>query len=81
MCVALVPALALTERPDVTALAITPQPVRYVGAYLPSPPRRNRTADALLEALRGQRAGRDPRDQTRQTARQTTGGTEKSRKR
>ena len=56
--IALVPALALTEHPDVTALALTPQPVRYVGAYLPTGHRRNRTAEALLSILRAETAER-----------------------
>lgn len=50
--VALVPTLALTERHDVTALSLRPQPVRYVGAYLPSRHSRNQTAEALLAMLR-----------------------------
>src|SRR6516225_1033724 len=50
--VALVPSLALTGRPDLRDLPITPQPTRYVAAYLPSRNRRPRpdTAD------RGRRA-------------------------
>jgi DNA-binding transcriptional LysR family regulator len=50
--VALVPSLALTGRPDVRDLQITPQPVRYVGAYLPKRHRPNPAAERLLAALR-----------------------------
>ena len=39
--VALIPSLALTGRPDVRDLQITPQPTRYVGAYLPKRHRPN----------------------------------------
>jgi len=49
--VALVPGLALTGRPDVRDLQITPQPTRYVGAYLPSRYRPNPAAERLLAAL------------------------------
>ena len=50
--VALVPSLALTGRPDVRDLEITPQPTRYVGAYLPKRHRPNPAAERLLAALR-----------------------------
>jgi DNA-binding transcriptional LysR family regulator len=50
--VALVPNLALTGRPDVRDLQITPQPTRYVGAYLPKRHRPNPAAGRLLAALR-----------------------------
>lgn len=60
--VALVPTLALPNRSDVTTMTITPQPVRYVGAYLPTPPRRNQTADTLLDILRDHLAARPSKD-------------------
>jgi len=50
--VALVPSLALTGRPDVRDLQITPQPTRYVGAYLPRRHRPNPAAERLLAVLR-----------------------------
>jgi DNA-binding transcriptional LysR family regulator len=50
--VGLVPGLALTDRPDVRDLQITPQPARYVGAYLPKRHQPNPTAGRLLAALR-----------------------------
>jgi DNA-binding transcriptional LysR family regulator len=50
--VALVPSLALSGRPDVRDLQITPQPTRYVGAYLPKRHRPNPAAERLLAALR-----------------------------
>ena len=50
--VALVPSLALTGRPDVRDLEITPQPTRYVGAYLPRRHQPNPAAERLLAALR-----------------------------
>ena len=50
--VALVPSLALTGRPDVHDLQITPQPTRYIGAYLPKRHRPNPAAERLLAALR-----------------------------
>jgi DNA-binding transcriptional LysR family regulator len=50
--VALVPSLAVTGRPDVRDLQITPQPARYVGAYLPKRHRPNPAAEQLLAALR-----------------------------
>jgi DNA-binding transcriptional LysR family regulator len=49
--VALVPSLALTGRADVRDLQITPQPTRYVGAYLPKRHRPNPAAERLLAAL------------------------------
>jgi len=49
--VALVPSLALTGNPDVRDLQITPQPTRYVGAYLPKRHRPNPAAERLLAAL------------------------------
>jgi DNA-binding transcriptional LysR family regulator len=52
--VALVPSLALTGRPDVRDLPITPQPTRYVGAYLPRRHQANPAAGQLLAALRAQ---------------------------
>jgi DNA-binding transcriptional LysR family regulator len=50
--VALVPSLALTGRLDVRDLQITPEPTRYVGAYLPKRHRPNPAAGRLLAALR-----------------------------
>jgi DNA-binding transcriptional LysR family regulator len=50
--VALVPGLALTGRPDVRDLQITPQPIRYVGGYVPRRHRPNPAAERLLAALR-----------------------------
>ncbi len=50
--VALVPSLALSGRPDVHDLQITPQPTRYVGVYLPKRHRPNPAAGRLLAALR-----------------------------
>jgi DNA-binding transcriptional LysR family regulator len=50
--VALVPGLALTGRPDVRDIPITPQPTRYVGAYLPQRHQPNPAAERLLAALR-----------------------------
>jgi DNA-binding transcriptional LysR family regulator len=49
--VALVSSLALTGRPDVRDLQITPHPTRYVGAYLPKRYRPNPAAERLLAAL------------------------------
>ena len=49
---ALVPSLALTGRPDVRALQLTPQPTRYIGAYLPKRHQPNPAAGRLLAALR-----------------------------
>jgi DNA-binding transcriptional LysR family regulator len=57
--VALVPSLALTGRPDVRDLQITPPPVRYIGAYLPKRHRPNPAAERLLAALRAQAAAVD----------------------
>jgi DNA-binding transcriptional LysR family regulator len=50
--VALVPGLALTGRPDVRGIQITPQPTRYVGAYLPHRHQPIPAAERLLSALR-----------------------------
>jgi DNA-binding transcriptional LysR family regulator len=55
--VGLVPGLALTGRPDVRDLQITPEPARYVGAYLPKRHQPNPTAGRLLAALRAHAAG------------------------
>ena len=49
--IALVPSLALTHSPDVTALVLSPQPTRHVGAYLSGRHRRSNTGEALLNAL------------------------------
>jgi DNA-binding transcriptional LysR family regulator len=49
--VALVPSLALTGHPDVRDLQLTPQPTRYVGAYLPKRHRPHPAAERLLAAL------------------------------
>jgi DNA-binding transcriptional LysR family regulator len=49
--VALVSSLAVTGRPDVRDLQITPHPIRYVGAYLPRRHRPNPAAERLLAAL------------------------------
>jgi DNA-binding transcriptional LysR family regulator len=49
--VALVPGLALTGRPEVRDLQLTPQPTRYVGAYLPHRHQPNPAAKRLLAAL------------------------------
>ena len=51
---ALVSSLAVSGRPDVRDLQVTPQPTRYVGAYLPRRHRPNPAADRLLAALRRQ---------------------------
>jgi DNA-binding transcriptional LysR family regulator len=50
--VALVPSLALTGRPQVRDLQITPQPTRHIGAYLPHRHQPNPAAERLLAALR-----------------------------
>jgi DNA-binding transcriptional LysR family regulator len=50
--VALVPSLALTGSPQVRDLRITPQPTRYIGAYLPKRHQPNPAAERLLAALR-----------------------------
>jgi DNA-binding transcriptional LysR family regulator len=50
--VALVPGLALTGRPHVRDIQLTPQPTRYVGAYLPKRHQPNPAAERLLAALR-----------------------------
>jgi DNA-binding transcriptional LysR family regulator len=61
--VALIPGLALTGHPDVRDLQITPQPTRYVGAYLPKRHQPNPAAERLLAALRT-RAPAQPETQT-----------------
>jgi hypothetical protein len=43
--VALVPSLALTGRPQVRDLQITPQPTRHIGAYLPQRHQRTQPPD------------------------------------
>jgi DNA-binding transcriptional LysR family regulator len=55
--VALVPSLALTGSPRVRALPVTPQPTRYIGAYLPRRHQPNPAAERLLAALRAGRPG------------------------
>jgi DNA-binding transcriptional LysR family regulator len=50
--IALVPSLALTGSPQARALPITPQPIRYIGAYLPRRHQSNPAAERLLAALR-----------------------------
>jgi DNA-binding transcriptional LysR family regulator len=50
--VALVPSLALTGSPLVRDLQITPQPTRYIGAWLPRRHRPHPAAERLLAALR-----------------------------
>ena len=50
--VALVPSLALTGSPQVRDLQITPQPTRYIGAWLPKRHQPNPAAERLLAALR-----------------------------
>jgi DNA-binding transcriptional LysR family regulator len=50
--VALVPSLALTGSPQVRDLQVTPQPTRYIGAYLPRRHQPNPAAERLLAALR-----------------------------
>ena len=60
--VALIPGLALTGRPEVRDLQITPQPTRYVGAYLPKRHQPNPAAERLLAALRA-RASAKPATQ------------------
>jgi DNA-binding transcriptional LysR family regulator len=55
--VALVPSLALTGSPLVRDLRITPQPTRYIGAYLPRRHQPNPAAERLLAALRARALG------------------------
>jgi DNA-binding transcriptional LysR family regulator len=55
--IALVPSLALTGSPQVRALPITPQPIRYIGAYLARRHQPDPTAERLLAALRAGRPG------------------------
>jgi DNA-binding transcriptional LysR family regulator len=50
--VSLVPSLALTGSPQVRDLQITPQPTRYIGAWLPKRHQPNPAAERLLAALR-----------------------------
>ena len=50
--VALVPSLALTGGPQVRDVQITPQPTRYIGAWLPRRHQPNPAAERLLAALR-----------------------------
>ena len=50
--VALVPSLALTGSPEVRDLEITPQPTRYIGAWLPRRHQPNPAAERLITALR-----------------------------
>jgi DNA-binding transcriptional LysR family regulator len=50
--VALVPSLARTGNPQVCDLQITPQPTRYIGAWLPRRHQPNPAAERLLTALR-----------------------------
>ena len=50
--VALVPSLALTGSPLVRDLQITPQPTRYIGAWLPRRHQPNPAAERLLAVLR-----------------------------
>jgi DNA-binding transcriptional LysR family regulator len=54
--VALIPRLGLPDNPRVRDLAVTPQPIRYVGIYRPRRRWRHPTADRLLAALRHQAA-------------------------
>ena len=59
---ALVPSLALTGSPLVHDLPITPQPTRYIGAWLPRRHQPNPAAERLAAALRAHalRYTRDP---------------------
>jgi DNA-binding transcriptional LysR family regulator len=61
--VSLVPSLALTGSPQVRDLQITPQPTRYIGAWLPKRHQPNPAAERLLAALRA-RAPATPETQT-----------------
>ena len=54
--VALIPRLGLPGNPRVRDLAVTPQPIRYVGIYRPRRRWRHSAADRLLAALRHQAA-------------------------
>jgi DNA-binding transcriptional LysR family regulator len=56
--VALVPSLALTGNPQVRDLPITPQPTRYIGAWLPTRHQPNPAAERLIAALRAVSSGR-----------------------
>jgi DNA-binding transcriptional LysR family regulator len=62
--VALAPSLALTGSPEVRDLQITPQPTRYIGAYLPKRHQPNPAAERLLAALRAHALAR-PTTQSR----------------
>ena len=61
--VSLVPSLALTGSPQVRDLQVTPQPTRYIGAWLPKRHQPNPAAERLLAALRA-RASATPETQT-----------------
>ena len=61
--VSLVPSLALTGSPQVRDLQITPQPTRYIGAWLPKRHQPNPAAERLLAALRA-RASATPETKT-----------------
>jgi DNA-binding transcriptional LysR family regulator len=61
--VALIPALARTGHPQVRDLPITPQPTRYIGAWLPTRHQPNPAAEQLITALRT-RALTKPQTQT-----------------
>src|SRR5262252_10547509 len=50
--VALVPSLARTGHPQVRDLQISPQPTRYIGAWLPTRHQPNPAAERLITALR-----------------------------
>jgi DNA-binding transcriptional LysR family regulator len=54
--IALIPRLGLPDNPRVRDLAITTQPIRYVGIYRPRRRWRHQAADRLLAALRHQAA-------------------------
>jgi DNA-binding transcriptional LysR family regulator len=56
--VALVPSLALTGSPLVRDVGITPQPTRYIGAWLPRRHQPNPAAERLLAALRARAPAR-----------------------
>jgi len=50
--VTLLPELALPQRDDVRVLQLDPPPTRFVGAWVPDRPWRNRTVERLLDTLR-----------------------------
>jgi DNA-binding transcriptional LysR family regulator len=54
--IALIPRLGLPDNPRVRDLAITTQPIRYVGIYRPRRRWQHAAADRLLAALRHQAA-------------------------